>query len=550
MTSLLADMLSGGYSSPFKFIPPVVFSLAWLYFAPKINRDAINVHTKRALWAGLVLYSGAFCLLGWFLAPWYAVGLLGFPLIVAAVVLSYILARNTVVEPEDRLFTKEWFEGLKTDGLSRGEKVKNLLTIYDKSGQPVVFTDSDLRDRPKVRAFNQAQEVLYDIVWRRASEADLLPHGEKTEVHYVIDGVLSQRESLDAQDTEQIIQLLKLIAGLDIEERRRPQKGLISVDIAGTPVDIQVLTAGTMEGQRIRLRVVQELAMTNINLLGLEDDLKKRLLRLIKEPGVILVGGPAGGGVTSTLYSLVRSQDAYIKMLMTLEASKVVELENVTQVEYGVTSKLQESLANALRRDPDVIMVDQCPSKECAHLVCGYAPEKSFLIGMRSTDSFVAMAKWMRIVGNMEEGIQDLKAVLCQHLLRRLCPDCKEAYRPDPELLRKINLPADNIEVFYRPPTISEQEEKNVARKICKTCQGTGYYGRVGVFELLEVNEEIRQLIRQNAAVGQLKAAARKQRMHYMQENALRKVVSGETSIQEIIRVSKESAGQSRRKVP
>ena len=146
----------------------------------------------------------------------------------------------------------------------------------------------------------------------------------------------------------------------------------------------------------------------------------------------------------------------------------------------------------------------------------------------------------MKLVGSTKEATEGLRGILCQILLRKLCTTCREAYRPDPKFLAKANLPAQKIEAFYRPPSQPLTDEKG-RPYICPTCHGNGYFGRTGVFELMEITDEVRQLLRAKAPASQIQSACRKNKMLYLQEQALRKVIEGVTSIQEVIRVTQQA---------
>jgi type II secretory ATPase GspE/PulE/Tfp pilus assembly ATPase PilB-like protein len=253
--------------------------------------------------------------------------------------------------------------------------------------------------------------------------------------------------------------------------------------------------------------------------------------------GLILVSGRPGTGVTSTLYSLLREQDAFIKQLVTLEQQVEVDLENITQNKYANAADLPGRLASALRLDPDVVMVDECENEKAAATINEAAQRILILLGVKAADTFQALAKWVKLAG--PEGMNSLQAVLCQVLVRKLCPECREAYTPDPSMLAKANLPSKKIERFYRPPTKPLTDEKG-NEIVCHACRGTGYIGRTAVFELLEVTDEIRQLVATGQSVSQIKAACRKNKMLYLQEQALRKVIQGVTSVQEVVRVSQK----------
>jgi general secretion pathway protein E len=417
---------------------------------------------------------------------------------------------------------------------------------YDVRAGAVLPPDPDTEGMDKVAAYNLAQQILYDIIWHRASEADLFPSGQVASLRYVIDGILVDREPIPAAQSESLIQFLKPLANMNAEDRRRPQQGKISVDVANRPVDIQLVCAGSTGGQRMQFKVVQEAVKTNIQELGMTADVLKRLKEINSAgKGLIIVASKPRNGLTSTLYSLVREQDVYIKQVVTLEAKPAVDLENVTQNPYHTGEALSAGLASVLRRDPDVIVLDDCPDEKTAELVVHAAREKLLLLGSQAADAFMALAKWVKVCNDPKLAVERLRAVLCGVLVRKLCPACKEAYKPDPQMLAKANLSAQNIANFYRPPTrplLGEDGkpllDANGRPLPCPTCQGSGYFGRTAVFELLEVTDEIKQLVMANTPLSQIRSAARKNRMLYLQEQALQKVVEGVTGVAEVMRVS------------
>jgi type II secretory ATPase GspE/PulE/Tfp pilus assembly ATPase PilB-like protein len=228
---------------------------------------------------------------------------------------------------------------------------------------------------------------------------------------------------------------------------------------------------------------------------------------------------------------------------MTVESKAEVDMENITQTEYGEAENLAKALASTLRRDPDVIMVDRCEDREAAETICEASGEKLILLGMVASDSFMALAKWVKTCGGNPRSLDNLRGILCQVLLRQLCTNCREAYHPDPQMLAKANLPTGNIDMFYRPPTKPLTDEKGKPIT-CPNCQGSGYVGRVATFELLEVSDDVRQAAASGASLSQIKAICRKKKMLYLQEQALRKVIEGETSVQEILRVTQQKKKQ------
>jgi type II secretory ATPase GspE/PulE/Tfp pilus assembly ATPase PilB-like protein len=346
-----------------------------------------------------------------------------------------------------------------------------------------------------------------------------------------------ERPPIGLENSEAIVQYLKAVGGMDVEDRRRPQQGKISVDLAGMQLEMSLQSAGTTGGQRMRLRVLQEFVRTKLDTLGMDPEMLAKVREINQAgPGLLILSGRPGSGVTSTLYSLLREHDAFVHQLETLEAKEAIDLENVTQHVYGEPDRVGAMLSSVLRHDPDVVMVDQCPDEATAELILAAAGDKTILLGMQAADTFSALARWVRLCGNPAAAAASLRAILCQVLLRKLCPNCRESYPPNPEVLAKANLSAIKVQKLYRPPTKPLTDEKNNPIS-CPTCQGSGYLDRTAIFELLEITDEIRQLIAGGAALAQIKAACRKGRMLYLQEQALRRAIEGVTSIQEMIRV-------------
>jgi type II secretory ATPase GspE/PulE/Tfp pilus assembly ATPase PilB-like protein len=210
-------------------------------------------------------------------------------------------------------------------------------------------------------------------------------------------------------------------------------------------------------------------------------------------------------------------------------------MNNVTQIEINTKSgqTFANSLRSVLRQDPDVVMIGEIRDGETANIACQAANTGHMVFStVHANDAITALYRMIDLGVDVSMLSSSLSAILAQRLARRLCSDCKESYVPKPEFLKKANLPAEKIEKLYRPP----KEGENAA---CPNCGGMGYRGRVGVFELLVITDRMRDLIREKAALSVLKAEARKGGMLYMQEEGLRLVVKGITSIDELLRVVK-----------
>ncbi|KKM60038.1 hypothetical protein LCGC14_1545870 [marine sediment metagenome] len=511
MSDLCSLTMLAAYFSTFKIIVILLLLFPWLYAATWMNRDTARVHTIGVFWCGIVLGAGAAGVLAALLVPHFAVGLPLYLVLTGGTIGTYVVYRNKRVVPEARVLTVEHIKAVLSRGGAHTVEVVQHLKLYDSDGRAVNPPDEGSPEQRQ--GYNGAQELLRDVLMLRASEVGLSPTGPQTGVKFVVDGVLQKRPSLDHEQAEMLIDFVKEMAGMNVEDKRRPQTGHISLDMGAVRLDVRVSAAGTTHGQQLQLRVLQEAVQTRLEELGMPESLQTRLVEInAADHGLIIVSGPRRNGATSTLYSLLRQHDAFLKQLVTLESSQGVELENITQNAYADRADLAGKLASVLRLDPNVVMVDKCDTPQAAEQICQGARVKNLLLGCVADNAFQALAKWVKVCGgDRKKALEPLRAVTCQKLLRKICPACREAYRPGKDMLAKLNLPAEKIKEFYRPPTKPLTDEKGKPYT-CPTCQGTGYMGRTATFELLELNDEVRDLILSDAPVSQIKAECRKPR--------------------------------------
>ena len=543
MTGILAALPpAGGYVSLVKAVFMLVLLTPWLMILPWIYSDVARVRGSQKQWILTVVGGPAIGVVVWLFCPIYFLGVAVYLILLAAVVAGYVVWRDARVGPGDKLISSIRARGFVLRGKGLKVEVLDRVKIYDDRNVMISPPDPSSASVPECETYNSVQRFLSNMLSRRASEADISPGSQQASViRFIVDGVLAVQPSISLIKSDMLIQAIKPMAGLDSEERRRPQNGLMSVDFGGKQIEIGVVTTGSTGGQRMQFKIMHEAIRTKIEELGMTPVILKNVRAISKcNTGLLIVCGRIGSGVTSTMYSILRDMDAYTRTLVTLEAKATADLENVTQTAYGDPKKLPAALLTAVRRDPDVIMVDACPDAETAGIIARASAEKLVVLGMGAIDTFTALAFWLKACGDTATGMATLRGVVCQSLLRNLCPACRQPYRPDPQMLAKANLTSSQIERFYRAPEGARRDEEGKPI-ICPSCQGTGYIGRTGVFELLAMSDEIRQIILEKAQLAQIKAACRKSGMQYMQENAIQKVIDGVTSIQEVIRVTQQA---------
>jgi type II secretory ATPase GspE/PulE/Tfp pilus assembly ATPase PilB-like protein len=537
------------YLNLFKFVPVFLIYLLWAwttYWADDDMRELGNVRFE--MWNSILFFSGlvGFALL--WMIPFYAIGIVLLLLLYFAPLFTYIYNRNQTV-PDDRKVLTAYHLGEVANSLMNKLGMKGMFnrddTGMDKSGPPIVFigkTSTGKVEMERVekaeqsRSYMAAKELVYDAVLRRATDIHLEPTQEQLSVRYRIDGILHAAEPFDRPTGEAVINIFKILSAMDISERRKPQDGSFGARLEGREIDFRVATSGSKSGEKLVMRILDNASsVARLDEIGLRPKLVEEIRRIVTQPhGMFLCCGPTGSGKSTTLYACLREIDRFQKNIITVEDPIEYHLDNVTQMEINTKSgqTFAGSLRSILRQDPDVIMIGEIRDQETANIACQAANTGHMVFStVHANDTVTSLFRLLDLGVEPFMIASALSAVLGQRLVRKLCETCKEPYKPKPEFLQKANLPTDKVDVFYRPPENPEQ--------VCPTCGGTGYMGRTGIFELLIITEPMRDLIRENPSLNAIKAEARKNGMIYLQEDGLRQVIQGKTSIKELLRVVK-----------
>jgi type II secretory ATPase GspE/PulE/Tfp pilus assembly ATPase PilB-like protein len=343
-----------------------------------------------------------------------------------------------------------------------------------------------------------------------------------------------------------VVNIFKVLCNMDITEKRKPQDGSFSAQVEDFFVDFRVATAGSVSGEKLVMRILDlSKQIADLLQLGMRDKLHEQVRSLVTQPhGMFVVCGPTGSGKSTTLYACMSEIDRYQQNIITIENPVEYHLDHVTQIEVNPKAgkSFAAELRSILRQDPDVIMIGEIRDQETADIACQAANTGHLVFTtIHANDAVSAIGRLLDL------GVQPfliasaLSGILGQRLVRLLCPLCKVRYKPNPEILRRVNLPAERIKYFYKPPSKEgekEEEEEEGAAELCATCGGTGYHGRTGIFELLVVNDKIKEMIRENPNLSAIRQEAMKTGMRVLFEDGLRHVVEGTTSVQELLRVS------------
>jgi len=394
---------------------------------------------------------------------------------------------------------------------------------------------------PTFFGYRTAYDVLSDAKWRRADTIQFAPKGDSYEVTYSIDGAPAKQPSIPREQMDYLIHFMKELAALDAKEKRKPQKGKFRTRQNKENTDWEIQTAGSTAGEQARLTHVTKNESMRLADLGMVQDQFEALDHLRQQgQGLFLITGPKRSGITTTMYALVRSHDAFLNNINTIEKQPSSKLLNITQNVYSLTdtgtTTYAKRLQTVIRMGPDIVGVGECEDDETAKVASAGAKDGKILYIVMNADSVLqALGKWLKMVGDRKLVAETLVGISNQRLFRKLCDTCKQGYAPNAELLKKFNLPAEKAKVLYRPG--KEVFDKKGKPSMCQACQGTGFIGRTGVFEMIVLNDELRKAVKHVKQLPELGMQFRRAKMLYLQEQALRKVIAGTTAINEMLRV-------------
>ena len=397
--------------------------------------------------------------------------------------------------------------------------------------------ESEVRDilyeeetSPAVSFVNQ---TLIKAINLGASDIHIEPYEGQSFVRLRLDGILHNYTQIPLSLHEQVVSRIKVLANLNVAEKRIPQDGKIAVKVGKRHLDIRVSVVPTVFGERVVLRLLEKGGkILRLEDLGLwEEDLLK-LKRLSQKPyGIVLATGPTGSGKSTTLYAIIMEIKSPKKNIITIEDPPEYQIEGVSQIQVNpkVGLTFATGLRAILRQDPDVIMVGEIRDSETAQIAVQSALTGHLVLStLHTNDAPSAITRLFDLGIEPFLIASALEGVIAQRLVRKICPHCKEEYRPSKEELKELGLSGDHT--FYRG-------------RGCEQCMGTGYRGRTGIFEVLEVDEEIKKLIVKTQSATDIRNFARARGFKSMLEDGIRKVLSGITTPEEVLKAVKAEEG-------
>ena len=388
---------------------------------------------------------------------------------------------------------------------------------------------------PVIRLVN---DILFRALQLRASDIHVHPYETKVQIRYRIDGILYDVLSLNRNVLPLIVSRIKVMAGMDIAERRLPQDGRCSVRLGQREVDLRISTVPTSYGERSVLRLLDKsTGLFTLNELGMwEDDLERFDSLLHHSHGVIFVTGPTGSGKSTTLYASLNRLNSSEKNVITIEDPIEYQLEGISQIQVASKKGMTfaTSLRHVLRQDPDVIMVGEVRDIETARMAIQSSLTGHLVFStLHTNDSAGAVSRLLDLGIEPYLASSSLIAILAQRLVRKVCPDCKKATEPSARDLRALGLLGNGDGA----PATRNSEEFFVGAG-CEKCFQTGYRGRTGIYELLLISEEIQDMIYRRETAGAIKKNALEAGMQTLRMDGARKALAGITTVSEVLRVT------------
>jgi len=429
----------------------------------------------------------------------------------AAINMAYDMSRSSAKD-----YFEEMSESSTDDLISKIDETADLL--------------DEASDAPIIKLVNL---ILSGAIKDRASDIHIEPYSGNMKIRYRIDGILYDILSLPRRIQSPLISRVKIMAKLNIAEKRLPQDGRIEIKIADRLVDIRVSVIPTAFGERVVLRLLDKTAnILMLSDLGMHDERIKLLNKLIKSPyGIILVTGPTGSGKTTTLYAALSTINHPEINIITIEDPIEYQMDGVGQIQVNpkIDLTFAAGLRSIVRQDPDVILIGEIRDRETAEIAIQSSLTGHLVFStLHTNDAASAVTRLIDMGIEPFLVTSSIVAIIAQRLVRVLCPHCKEIYVPDEESLFNLGLDQSVLKnnKFYR-------------KKGCNLCMQTGFRGRSAIFEILTVDDEIKRLVLKTSDANQINELAIKRGMITLQQDGIDKVLAGITTIEEVLRVTR-----------
>ncbi len=546
---------NGAYFSPWKILGCWVLFLLWVRTTDWINQDAQQLKLKYVMWNPIAFFSFLVALVLFWLLPSFIVGIVLMTVAWAVPLGFYVRYRNNAVQAYEKVLTpahiRQWLgkrlsvigiklEGSDVDPRDMGPDVK----LTPLGGADETADKVNLLTARQSPGWMPTRELLDDALRQRATHVMLDYSAEATNIRYQIDGAWLDRAPVERAIGDPMLEVLKGLSGLNVKERRKRQEGVLGVEAEKKKLSCSIASQGTQTGERALLHFTSKKAeFISLDELGMRPKMQEQLDALLDANGVIVFSAIPGGGLSTTMDLVITHADRFVRSFVTVadESSQEREIENVPVTTYsGAAGETPATvLPRLIRTYPDVVIVRDVPDLETLTTLCEQVErDRMVMISVRAREAVEALLRVLMLKIPPADFAAVVTGVLNVRLVRKLCETCKEAYPPPPQVLKQLGLPAGRIENLYRPP--SGPIDPKHPEVVCEQCNGIGYYGRTGIFELLVVDDNLRQVLAATPKLDALRLAARKAKHRTLQDEGVLLVARGITSIQELARVLKQ----------
>lgn len=533
---------------------PIVLLLPLLGWAMVVTRvydkHAARFHLGRKKWNVGHVSAGALAFLAAFLMPIEGIGGFLTGLAVMLVILAVDLAIYPMIANKDERVPEAHRVKLGLGNLAESRKEKAAVKQMGTSeltvrGPDKVAIAPPARETPEFANRLAAEQVVAKAMAARAARFEIAPTGKDNayRVVHTVDTIPTPADSIAGPEAVQIIDFWKSAAKMDVQDRRKKQVADIAVEKGTDKKKIRLTALGVQGGMRLLALFDPDLAVRRKkDDLGLLPAQAEELEKIVNDPaGVVVLAAPAGQGRTTLLYSVVREHDAYTSNVQTIELDVQDALEGVRQNVFDATkdgAEFSTTLRSILRRDPSVVAVAELPDQATAQEIARAEVDRTRIYAsVRADGALNALMTYMKAASaEAEKAASGLHGVAAGKVLRKLCINCRVAYQPPADLLKKLGLPADKVTQLYKKG--GQVLIKNKP-EVCPVCNGGGYVGLEGIFEIYSLDDAARERIRAGDWTG-VRTELRKRQLPTLQQAALRKAVDGITSIEEVMRVTAE----------
>ncbi|MCA9213361.1 MAG: Flp pilus assembly complex ATPase component TadA, partial [Planctomycetales bacterium] len=520
----------------------------WTKTTDWVNRDCQTLKLPYTVWNSVAFWPFFLGLALAFTIPVFAGGFAALLLFYFVPLGIYVVKRNGVVDPHERVCTpahvRYMFSKAAREG--GGINVASEKKAKHEKGAPVVMTsvaeDANKKQAHQIKArqsegYVPAKQIIADIVDQRADKAMMDYGREAVEIKFQIDGVWHESEPQDRESGDLVLEAFKSIAGLKVEDRRNRQSGSFIAEYKGHKYRTSILSQGTKSGERVVLQVAQpHTKFESLEQMGMRPKMIEQLTEVLgRENGFVLFSSMPANGLTATFSAALRLTDRYMRDFVSLQPKGSTEplAENIGENFWDPSKDNPEQILQTLiRKDPGAIVMSELPSAAIVTMLCEQAASQDKLVisTVRAKEAVEALLRILLMKVPATVFAPTVSAVINQRLVRRLCEECKEEYEPSPALLKKLGIPAGRIDKLYKPADPAEQD------KVCPNCNGIGYIGRIAIYEMLMVDDDIRNALIKQPKLDVLRQLARKGGNKNLQQEGIVLVAKGVTSVNELSR--------------